>query len=91
MTLQPHGWQHTRLPVHHYLSQSLFKLMFIESVMQSNHLILCLHILLPSVFPCIRVFSSESALPIRWPKYWSLGFSISPSNEYSRLISFRLD
>ena len=71
-------------------SQSLLKLMSIESVMPSNHLILChLCLLLPSIFPGIRVFSSESALHIRWPKYWS--FSISPSNEYSGLISFRMD
>ena len=71
-------------------SQSLLKLMSIESVMPSNHLILC-HplLLLPSIFSSIRVFSSESGLPIRWPKYWS--FSISPSNEYSGLISFRMD
>ena len=71
---------------------SLLKLMFIESVMPSNHLILC-HplLLLPSILPSIRVFSSESALPIRWPKYWSFSFSISPSNEYSGLISFRID
>ena len=73
-------------------SQSLLKLMSIESVMPSNHLILCRPLLLPpSVFPSIRVFSSESALPIRWPKYWSFSFSISPSNEYSGLISFRMD
>ena len=65
--------------------------MSIELVMPSNHLILCYHLLLPSIFPSIRVFSSESALPIRWPKYWSFSFSISPSNEYSRLISFRFD
>ena len=71
-------------------SQSLLKLMPIESMMPSNHLIFCCHIfLLPSIFPSIRVFSSELALPIRWPKYWS--FSICPSNEYSRLISFRID
>jgi len=71
------------------ISQSLLKLMSIESVMLSNHLILChlLH-LLPSVFPSIRVFSSESGLCIRWPKYWSFSFSISLSNEYSGLISF---
>ena len=68
-------------------SLSLLKLMFIESVMPSNHLILChLLLLLPSVFPKIRVFSSESAFCIRWPKYWSFSFSISPSNEYSGLI-----
>ena len=73
-------------------SQSLLKLMFIESVMPSNHLILCRPLLLlPSIFPSIRVFSNESALPIRWPKYWSFSFSISPSNEYSGLNSFRMD
>ena len=71
-------------------SQSLLRLMSIESVMPSNHLILC-HPLLLSIFPSIRVFSSESALRIRWPKYWSFSFSISPSNEYSGLISFRMD
>ena len=71
---------------------SLLKLMSIESVMLSNHLILCCPLLLlPSVFPNIRVFSSESVLRIRWPKYWSFSFSISPSNEYSGLISFRMD
>ena len=70
--------------------QSLLKLMSIELVMPSNHLILCHSLLLlPSIFPRIRVFSNELALPIWWPKYWS--FSISPSNEYSRLISFRID
>ena len=63
----------------------------IESGMLSNHLILCHHLLLPSIFPSIKVFSNESALRIRWPKYWSFSFSISPSNEYSRLISFRFD
>jgi len=73
-------------------SQSLLKLMSIESLMSSNHLILCLPLLLlPSVFPSIRVFSSESVLHIRWPKYWSFSFSISPSNEYSGLISFTID
>ena len=73
-------------------SRSLPKLMTIESVMPSNHLILCHPLLLPpSVFPSIRVFSKESVLCIRWPKYWSFSFSISPSNEYSGLISFRLD
>ena len=73
-------------------SWSLLKLMSVESVMPSNHLILC-HplLLLPSVFPSIRVFCSESVLHIRWPKYWSFSFSISPSNEYSGLISFRMD
>ena len=72
--------------------QSLLKLMSIKSVMPSNHLILCQPLLLlPSIFPSIRVFSNESALRIRWPKYWSFSFSISLSNEYSRLISFRMD
>ena len=73
-------------------SQSLLKLMSIEWVMPSNHLILCcpLH-LLPSIFPRIRVFSNESALHIRWPKYWNFSFSISPPNEYWGLISFRMD
>ena len=73
-------------------SWSLLKLMSIESVMPSNHLILCRPLLLPpSIFPRIRVFSNESALRIRWSKYWSFSFSISPSNEYSGLISFRMD
>ena len=74
------------------ISQSSLKLMPVESVMPSNHLILCRPLpLLPSVFPSIRVFSNESALHIRWPKYWSFSFSISPSNEYSGSISFRMD
>ena len=72
-------------------SRSLLKLMSIELVMPSNHFILCHCLLLPSVFPNIRVFSNESVLHIRWPKYWSFSFSISPSNEYSGLISFRMD
>ena len=72
------------------ISQSLLKLMSIESVMSSNCVILC-HPLLPSVFASIRVFSNESALCIRWPKYWSFSFSISLSNEYSGLISFRIE
>ena len=73
-------------------SQSLLKLMSIESVMPSNRLILCYPLLLPlSIFPSIRVFSNESVLCIRWPKYWSFSFNISPSNEYSGLISFRID
>ena len=73
-------------------SQSLLKLMSIESVMPSNHLILCQPLLLlPSIFPSIRIFSSESVLRSRWPKYWSFSFSIRPSNEYSGLISFRMD
>ena len=74
------------------ISRSLLKLMSIESVMPSNHLVLCcLFLLLPSIFPRIRVFSSELALCIRWPQYCSFSFSISPSNEYSGLISFRID
>ena len=73
-------------------SRSLLKLMSIELVMPSNHLILCRPLLLPpSVFPSLRVFFTESVLRIRWPKYWSCSFSISPSNEYSGLISFRID
>ena len=73
-------------------SWSLFKLMSIESVMPSNHLILHCPLLLPlSIFPSIRVFSNESVLYIRWPKYWSFSFNISPSNDYSGLISFRMD
>ena len=73
-------------------SRDLLKLVSIESVMPSNHLILCQPLLLlPSIFPSIRVFSNESVLCIRWPKYWSFSFSISPSNEYSGLISFRMD
>ena len=73
-------------------SRSSLKLMSIESVMPSNHFILCCPLLLlPSIFPSIRVFSNESVLHIRWPKYWSFSFSISPSNEYSGLISFRMD
>ena len=71
-------------------SRSLFKLMSIKSGMPSNHLILCLPLLLPSIFPGIRVFSNESVLCTSWPKYWSFSFNISPSNEYSGLISFRI-
>ena len=76
------------------IAQSLLKLMSIELVMPSNHLTLChplLSLLLPSTFPSIRVFSKESALHIRWPKHWNFSFSISPSNEYSGLISFGMD
>ena len=77
----------------HYItnSQSLLKVMSIESVMPSNHFTLCCLLLLPSIFSSIRVFSSESAFVIRWPKYWSFSFSICPSKEYSGLISFRMD
>ena len=86
--VQLFGLQHTRLTS----SQSLLKLMPIELVMPSNHLIFCHPFLLPPpIFPSIRVFSSESVLRIRWPKYWSFSFSISPSNECSGLISFRID
>ena len=78
------------LPVLHYLLE-LLKLMSIESVMPSSHPILCRPLLLlPSIFPSIRIFSNESALRIRWPKYWSFSFNISPSYEYSGLISFRM-
>ena len=74
------------------ISRGLLKLMSIKSMMSSNHLILYCHfLLLPSIFPSIRDFSNESVLPIRWPKYWSFSFSISPSSEYSGLISFRID
>ena len=72
-------------------SWSLLRLMSVELVVLSNHLILCRPLLSPSVFPSIRVFSNKSALHIRWPKYWSFSFSISPSSEYSGLISFRID
>ena len=84
--LLPHGLQHARLPCPSQTPE--LKLMSIESMMPSNHLILC-HplLLLPSIFPSIRVFSNESVFHVRWPKYWSFSFSISPSNEYSGLIS----
>ena len=72
-------------------SRSLLKLMFIESLMPFNHLILCCPLILPSVFPSTRAFSNESVIRIRWPKYWSFSFSISPSNEHPGLISFRMD
>ena len=79
------------LPVHHQLLE-FTQLMSIESVMPSNHLILCRPVLLlPSIFPSIRVFSNESALCIRWPKYWSFSFKINPSDEHPGLISFRMD
>ena len=88
-SLQPHGLQHSRPTIHHQL-QSLPKLMSIESMMPSNHLILC-HplLLLPSIFPRIGLFSNDSALGIRRPKYWVFSFNISPSNEHPGLISFR--
>ena len=91
--MQPHGLQHAGLPCPLPTPRAyFFKLMSIKSVMPSNHLILC-HplLLLPSIFPNIRVFPNESVLRIRWPKYWNFSFSISPSNENSGLISFRTD
>ena len=93
-SLRPHGLQHARPPITN--SQNLLKLTPIESVMPSNHLILfsCLHrplLLLSSVFPSIRLFSNKSALSNRWPKYWKFSFNISPSNEYSGLISFSIN
>ena len=92
-SLRPDGLQHARPPCHFAIasSRSLLKLMSIELVMPSNHLILCRPLLLPSIFPSIRVFSSESVLRIRWPKYWNFSFNVSPSSEYSGLISFRMD
>ena len=90
-SLRPHEMQHTRsLSITN--SWSLPKLMSIESVMPSSHLILCPHLLLlPSIFPSNRVFSNESALRMRWPKYWSFTVNISPSNEHPGLVSFRMD
>ena len=89
-SLQPHGLQHTRLSITN--SWSSLKLMSVESVMPANNLILCGPLLLlPSIFPNIRVFSNESTLRMRWPKYWSFSFNISPSNEHPGLISFRMD
>ena len=91
-SLQPHGLQLCQVSLSFTISWSLLKLKSIESVMLSKHLILCSPFLfLLSIFPSIRVFSNESVLGIRWPKYWSFSFSISPSNEYSGLISFRID
>ena len=90
-SLWPHGPQHIRLPCPSLFPRACSNSSF-ESVMPSNHLILCCPLLLlPSIFPSIRLFSSESALRIRWPKYWRFSFSISLSNEYSGLISFRID
>ena len=90
-SLLPHGLQHGQASLSFTISRSLLELMSIELVMPSNHLILCHPLLLPSVFPSIRVFFNELSPCIRWPNYWSLNFSISPSNEYSELISFRID
>ena len=91
-SLQPHGLQHARLPCPSPTPRAYSNSCPIELVMPSNHLILC-HplLLLPSIFSNIRVFSNESALCIRWPKYWSFSFNISPSNEHPGLISFRMD
>ena len=90
-SLQPHESQHARPPWSNTNSRSSPKLMSIESVMPSSHLILCCPLLLPSIPPSIRVYSNESTLLMRWPKYWSFSFSISPSNEHPGLISFRMD
>ena len=91
-SLRPHGLATHQASLSITNSRSILKLMPIESVMLSNHLILCCPIFLPpSIFPSIRVFSNESVLRIRWLKYWSFSFSMSPSNEYSGLISFRMD
>ena len=91
-SLQPRGLQHSQASLSFTLSWNLLRLMSTELVMPSNHLILY-HplLLLPSIFPSIRVFSNESVLQIRWPKYWSFSFNISPSNEHPGLISFRMD
>ena len=91
-SLRPHESQHAQASLSITNSQRLPKLMSIESVMPSNHLILCCPLLLlPSIFPSIRVVSNESTLHMRWPKYWSFSFSISPSNGHPGLISFRMD
>ena len=90
-SLRPHEPQHARPSLSITNSRSPPKPMSTESVMPSNHLILCRPLLLPSIFPSIRVFSNEPALHIRWPKYWSFSFNISPSNEHSGVISFRMD
>ena len=91
-SLWPHGLQHARLPCPSPAPEVYSRLMSIESVMPSNHLILCCPLLLlPSIFPSIRVFLNKSVLHVRWPKYWSFSFSVSPSSEYSGLISFSMD
>ena len=90
--LQPHGLQHTRLPCPSSTPGAYSNSCPLSHWMPSNHLILCCSLLLlPSIFPSVGVFSNELALCIRWPKYWRFSFSISPSNEYSRLISFTID
>ena len=91
-SLWPHGLQYAKGALSITNSRNLLKLMSSKSVMPSNHLILCCHLFLSlSIFPSMRVFSNKSVLHMRWPKYWSFSFSISPSNEYSGLISFRID
>ena len=93
-SLQPHARQHSRRFLSPTISQSLPKFMYTNMnmlVMPSNHRILCHPLLLPSIFPSFRVFTNESALRIKWPKYWSFSFSISPSSEYEGFISFRID
>ena len=91
-SLRPHEPQARQASLSITNSRSLHKIVSVESVMPSNHLILCCSLLfLPSVYPSIRVFSNESALPIRWPKYWSFSFNISPSNEHPGLIPFIMD
>ena len=91
-SLPPHGLQHARSPCLHHQLRSSLNLTSMESVVPSNHLILCRPLLLlPSIIPSIRVFSNESVLHIRWPKYWSFSLSIRPSNVYSGLISLRMD
>ena len=91
-SLQTQGLQHARFPCPSLFPRVCLNFMSIESVTPSNHLILCcLLLFLPSIFPSIRVFSNESAVYIKWPKYWSFSISISPSNEYSGFISFRID
>ena len=90
-SLWPHGLKNSRPPCPSPTTRVYSKLMSIESVMPSNHLMLCCPLLTPSIFASIRMFSNESVLRIRWPEYWSFSFSISPSSEYSGLISFRMD
>ena len=91
-SLRPHGLQHARLPCPSLSLRVCLRSCPLNSVMPSNHLILCCPLLLlPSIFPSIRIFSNKSVFHIRWPKYWSFSFNISPSNEYSGLISFRMD
>ena len=91
-SLRPHGWQACQASLSITNSRNLIKLMFIASVMSSNHLILCRPLLLlPPIPPSIRVFFNESTLRMRWPKYWSFSFNINPSNEHPGLISFRMD